>query len=108
MHIKSVVSAAALSAALLFSGSAFAQTMFNGGEVSAEDLPALQQRCEMLGTAASTESIAGQPSSTGDTAGDAAAADVPAVNEVQQATTKLDLDTVTLEQCEAAGIKGTM
>ena len=108
MHIKSVVSAAALSAALLFSGSVFAQTMFNGGEVSAEDLPALQERCEMLGTAANTESAADQPSQDGETAGDAAAASVPEVNELEQATTTLDLDTVTLEQCEAAGIKGTM
>lgn len=108
MHIKSVVSAAALSAALLFSGSAFAQTMFNGGEVSAEDLPALQERCEMLGTASSAESLSDQPSQDGETAGDAAASSVPQVNELEQATTTLDLDTVTLEQCEAAGIKGTM
>jgi uncharacterized iron-regulated protein len=108
MHIKSVVSAAALSAALLFSGSAYAQTMFNGSEVSAEDLPALQERCEMLGTAASTQSLSDNPTQDGETAGDAAAAQVPDVNEIEQATTTLDLDTVTLEQCTEAGIKGTM
>ena len=108
MHVKSVVSAVALSAALLFSGSAFAQTMFNGGEVSDADLPALQQRCLMLSTASSTESPADNPTQSGDTAGSSAAAQVPAVNELEQATTKLDLDTVTLEQCEAAGIKGSM
>lgn len=108
MHVKSVVSAIALSATMLLSGSAFAQTMFNGAEVSATDLPALQERCLDLSTAASTESIAGQPSVTSDTAGDAAAASVPQVNEAQNATTTIDLDTVTLEQCEAADIKGSM
>lgn len=108
MHVKSVVSAVALSATMLLSGSAFAQTMFNGAEVPAADLPALQERCLDLSTAAGTESLSDNPTQSGDTAGSAAAAQVPAVNETQQAVTTIDLDTVTLEQCEAAGIKGTM
>ena len=108
MHVKSVVTAVALSATMLLSGSAFAQTMFNGGEVSDADLPALQERCLDLSTAATTESATDNTSQSGDTAGDAAAAQVPQVNELQDATATLDLDTVTLEQCTEAGINGAM
>ncbi|UJW86863.1 hypothetical protein [Devosia sp. SL43] len=107
MHVKSIVSAIALSAALALSGPAFAQTMFNGAELSEADLPAVTERCEQLVTAAETESLTESSDSSEDsTAGgaDATIVDAPAVNEVEEATTTIDLDTVTLEQCTEAGI----
>lgn len=113
MYVKSVVSAVALSAAMLLSGSAFAQTMFNGAELSADDLPKVTERCEQLATAASTQSAT--DSSTADSSSDATAGgsdatinEAPEVNEAAAATAKIDLDTVTLEQCEAAGLGGAM
>ena len=117
MHVKSIVSAIALSAALALSGPAFAQTMFNGVELSAEDLPAVTERCEQLVTAASTESetetTSDEPAAADSTETTAATTeattDVPAVNEVEAATTtSIDLDTITLEQCTAAGLGGAM
>jgi hypothetical protein len=107
MHVKSVVSALALSAALAISGPAFAQTMFNGAELSADDLPAVTERCEQLANVESTESLTESSDSAEDsTAGgaDATIVDAPAVNEVQAATTTIDLDTITLEQCTEAGL----
>jgi len=107
MLIKSLVSAAALTAALAFSGPAFAQTMFAGTELSADDLPAVTERCEQLSTAESTESLTESTDSSEDsTAGgsDASITDAPAVNEGENALTTIDLDTVTLEQCTEAGL----
>ena len=117
MHVKSIVSALALSAALALSGPAFAQTMFNGVELSAEDLPAVTERCEQLvtaagtaGTAETTTEDAAAADSTETTAATAeATTDVPAVNEVEAATTaSIDLDTITLEQCTEAKLGGAM
>lgn len=113
MHVKSIVSAAALSAAMLLSGSAFAQTMFNGVELSADDLPKVTERCEQLATAESSQSATDTTtadSSTDDTAGgsDATINEAPEVNEVAAATATVDLDTVTLEQCTEAGLGGAM
>lgn len=114
MHVKSIVSAIALSAALTLTGPAFAQTMFNGAELSAEDLPLVEQRCLDLVTAASTETISTDtdkadgeeaPDANAGSA-DAAVTDAPAVNEAGNATSTIDLDTVTLEQCQAAGLGG--
>lgn len=107
MHIKSLVSVAALTAALAFSGPAFAQTMFAGVALSAEDLPAVTQRCEQLATASDTESLTESSDSAEDsTAGgaDATITDAPEVNEIENALTTIDLDTVTLEQCTEAGL----
>ena len=107
MHVKSIVSAIALSAALALSGPAFAQTMFNGVELSADDLPAVTERCEQLATASETESLTEADESAADsTAGgtDATIADAPGVNEAENATTTIDLDTITLEQCTEAGL----
>ena len=111
MRVKSIVSALALTTAFALSGPAFSQTMFNGAELSADDLPAVTERCEQLATAASTESLIEESNSSEDsTAGgaDATITDAPAVNEAQQATATIDLDTVTLEQCTEAGIPAAM
>lgn len=110
MHVKSVVSAVALSAAMLLSGTAFAQTMLGGVEVSAEDLPAVTERCEQLVTAEASGSLTDSDTTADDNAGaaDATVDNAPAVNEVEAATATIDLDTVTLEQCTEAGLGGAM
>lgn len=110
MTIKSVLSVAAITVAL--TGASFAQGMtINGAAVSESDMPAVQERCDQLANASSTESIAGttedgNTSSTADsTAGgtDATITEAPAVNEAQDATATIDLDTITLEACTAGG-----
>lgn len=110
MTIKSALSVAALTIAL--TGAAFAQGMtINGVAVSESDMAAVQERCDQLSTAATTESIAGttengktestEDSSAGGT--DATVTDAPAVNEAQAATATIDLDTITLEACTTGG-----
>jgi hypothetical protein len=115
MRIKALVSAIAITSALTLSGGAFAQTMINGVEVSEDDLPGLQERCDELNVAATTESLSGTDSSegemedgmdTGESAGqaDATIEDAPDVNEVENATSGIDLDTVDLQACIDAGL----
>lgn len=114
MHVKSVVSALALSAAFALSGPAFAQTVFNGAELSADDLPAVTERCQQLldaseGKTTGDASTGAQASDseTPDTTGDNATTptDTPVANEVEAATTAtIDLDTITLEMCTEAGL----
>lgn len=117
MHVKSIVSAIALSAALALSGPAFAQTMFNGAELSADDLPKVTERCEQLVTASTTESLteteestAGGNEAASENAGsaDATIENAPAVNDAAAATAGVDLDTITLEMCKEAGLGGAM
>ena len=93
--IKSALSVLALTVA--FSGAAFAQgMMINGVAVSEADQPAVQQRCDQLANASSTESLAlttedgevtgGMGADTNGasstTAGDAAAAKLPYYDRV--------------------------
>lgn len=105
MTIKSALSVAALTIAL--SGAAFAQGMtINGVAVSEADQPAVQERCDGLATAESTESLTESSDSSEDsTAGgtDAAVVDAPAVNEAQAATATIDLDTIDLQACIDGG-----
>ena len=113
MHIKSLVSVVALSTVFAFSGPAFAQTMFAGAALSEADLGAVTERCEQLVTASTTASAtdsATGDSSTDDTAGgsDANVDEAPEVNELEAATSTIDLDTVTIEQCTEAGLGGAM
>jgi len=101
---------------MTFSGSASAQTMFNGVELTPSEFDAVQQRCLQLETAATTESLTEDSASdNGDGATEAtpgAGADStpqienpPAANEVENAgIPNVDLESITLEQCEAAGI----
>lgn len=104
MNIKSLVSAIALTSALALSGPVFAQTMINGAAVSEADLPAVQQRCDDLKTADATESLTDTTKKTVDSAGAAATPNAPAVNETANATTKVDLDLLTLDACVTAGL----
>lgn len=116
MHAKSVVSAIALSAALALSGPAFAQTMLNGAEISADDLPAVQERCDQLKLAADTSGVSNdaQPeASDADETSSAADASTETegaepVDETAEALTTIDLDTITLEACVEAGLVAAM
>jgi len=112
MTIKSALSVAALTIAL--TGAAFAQGMtINGVAVSEADQAAVQERCDGLANAESTESLASAPAedSSTDTSGgnDATAANdavtegAPAVNEAQAATATIDLDTIDLQACVDGG-----
>ena len=105
MTIKSALSVVALTVAL--TGASFAQGMtLNGVAVSEADAPAVQERCDQLANAESTQSLTDTSSSNADSSAgtnDATLTNAPAVNEVQNATTSVDLDTVTLEACAAGG-----
>ncbi|MET0436129.1 MAG: hypothetical protein ABW043_01415 [Devosia sp.] len=107
MTIKSALSIAALTVAL--TGAAFAQgTTINGVAVSETDLPAVQERCEMLSTADSTEALStGTETDTPENQSadnDSATTDsTPAVNEAQAATATIDLDTIDLQACVDGG-----
>ena len=107
MTIKSALSIAALTVAL--TGASFAQGMtINGVAVSEAVMPAVQERCEMLSTAASTEALSeGTEEDTNDNAAadnDSATTDTtPGVNEAANATTTIDLDTIDLQACIDGG-----
>lgn len=114
MTIKSALSVAALTVAL--TGAAFAQGMtINGAAVSEADMPAVQERCDQLANAESTESLSATTDSATDESGnsggdgdataanDAVTDDAPATNEAQAATATIDLDTIDLQACVDGG-----
>lgn len=112
MNMKSSLSVVALVAGLAFSGASFAQTSpttIGGAEVSAEDSAAVAQRCSELNVASTTESLtASDDSSTGDVAVNAGTSDAtvttaPDTNEIQQDTSAVDLDAISLEDCTTDG-----
>ncbi|MDF2983816.1 MAG: hypothetical protein K0Q69_3588 [Devosia sp.] len=105
MMIRSLVSAAALSLAMLASG-ALAQTSINGVEISAEDLPKVQAQCDDLAAEAAkadggTSTDETKADDASDTAESSDEPDTPA--ETAQGTTKIDLATLTLDACKTAG-----
>lgn len=113
MHIKSIASAVALTAAMLVSGSAFAQTTINGTEITAEELPYVQQRCDALAaegtggpTASETQSNTEGTTDTGVVNDSENTEDT--VDAAAQALTTIDLETLTLEQCTEAGLTAAM
>ncbi|MBN9334192.1 hypothetical protein [Devosia sp.] len=117
MTIKSALSVAALTVAL--TGAAFAQGMtMNGAPVSESDMPAVQERCDQLSNAAATQSLtdnssdthsdandANDTNDTNDTnaSNDAVLENAPETNELANATTKIDLDTISLQACIDGG-----
>lgn len=109
MRVKSALSSLALVAGLLVSGSAFGQTMINGMEIPEGELAAVQERCDSLQVSEQTESLSeprdgeGNPQSNPDNSG-SQTEEEPAVNEMANATTTIDLDTITLEACQEAGL----
>lgn len=106
MMIRSLISAAALTVAMLSSG-AMAQTSINGTEISAEDLPKVQAQCDSLAAeaakadGASNTQEGAAPSADG-TAATSDEPDTPA--ETAEGTTKIDLATLTLDACKTAGL----
>lgn len=111
MTIKSALSVAALTVAL--TGAAFAQGMtMNGVAVSEADRPAVQERCDQLSNAEATQSLTDSSNDTATeatdsndstAANDAVLENAPATNEVQNATTKIDLDSISLQACIDGG-----
>ena len=113
---RSVISSLALAAAMLVSTGAWAQTMVGGQEVSAEDLPKVEAQCRSLVAAqtnetASNEDLNGDSNSDESTTpqtADPAATDADGANAADQATSTIDLDVITLEDCKAANLGGAM
>ena len=100
MTIKSTLSIIALTAALGFSGSAFAQDT-----ISEEDRPAVEQRCSELEVANSTESLTeDSDTSNEDETFSATIESVDDASELENAVTSIDLDTITQKQCAEWGI----
>jgi hypothetical protein len=107
----SVISAVALTAAMLASPAAFAQdtmaspTMIGGQTVSTDDLPKVQAQCDTLNSVemnsmASSDATNDEPDGAGDLTDPAS--DVP--NGTDQATSTVDLSLITIEECKAAGL----
>ena len=99
---RSLISAFALSAAMLFSGAAMAQTVVGGVTVSAEDLPKVQAACDTL---AAKENVGSAPSAETSTteSADATAGETDAgINATT--TTSIDLALLTYESCKEAGL----
>jgi len=117
MTVKSALSVVALTVA--FAGSAFAQGMtINGVVVPEDELAAVEERCLQLSNAEETESLTeteddatdaddanDEEVGTNETTGgnDALTENAPNVNEVEDATTVIDLDTITLQACIDGG-----
>jgi hypothetical protein len=102
-----LISALALTASLLVSGSAMAQTtttdmagtMFGSATLTAEELPLVQAHCDTLERLDNTGNSAGNDNKT---AGASVESEAPAGEAAL--VTSIDLDTVTLEQCKEAGL----
>lgn|GEM_PF-1701158 len=115
MTIKSALSVVALTVAL--TGASFAQGMtLNGAAVSDADMGAVQERCDGLANAATTESLtetsddgsdenASESTANNDAnaGSDAVTSNPPAVNEAQNATSTIDLTTIDLQACIDGG-----
>ena len=102
MNIKSVVSVAALTAALAFSAPAFAQTMVGDVSVEEADLARVTTYCEELSAAALTEPAGDDDGMEDGGANNSETETAP--NGTDQALTTLDLSTITLGGCIEAGI----
>ena len=130
---RSVISSVALTAAMLLSTSAFAQTMVMGTQVSAEDLPKVQAACDTLAAKAKAEGGASnsEDKTTAETPATPPAetpatppAEAPAVGDVTAnvqtsvdasagktdagvnaaTTTSIDLALLSYEECQKAGL----
>lgn len=111
MNFKAIASVVAISSAVLISGPANAQSMMIGAQTYTEDeLPAIQERCDQLNLAATTESLTEESEEVAESAGEADATIEGAedVNEVEDATTTVDLDLITLQECKDAGLIDSM
>jgi len=116
MTFKTVTCAIVMGSALMFGGAAYADTMVGSSTVTDVDLPAVQARCDALNADGApvslTENTDDNTSSegagdTGDTnsatgSGMVSTSEVPGATAA--ATTSINLDSVTLEQCKTAGL----
>ena len=103
MTIKSTLGVVALLSGIALSGSAFAQTMVGSHEVSETDLPIVQQHCDALALADQNSGAEAQQPSESTTNADSQTnveEDTAALN----ASSTVDLDTITLEDCRTAGL----
>lgn len=117
MHIKTIVSAAALSVALGFGTAAYAQTMIGGQTVSEADMERVKVYCEDLqnsenqaagATDAETEAAETTQDDANNSSGvDAKAADAaaPGVGDTEDtaAVGSIDMDAITLDACIEGG-----
>jgi archaellum component FlaF (FlaF/FlaG flagellin family) len=107
MTFKTVTCAIVMSSAFLFGGAAYADTMVGSASVTDADLPAVQARCDELASAEATTSLSGsaEDSTADDSTADATLDGAEQVDGAAAATTaSIDLGTVTLDQCKAAGL----
>lgn len=104
-----LISAFALTAGLLVSGSALAQTattttemsgtMFGSATLTADELPIVQAHCDTLER---LDNTGNSPSNDNKVAGADAEADAPQGDVAL--VSSIDLNTVTLQQCKEAGL----
>ena len=104
---RSMISSLALTAAMLLSTGAWAQTMVGQQSVSADDLPKVQAQCNTL-AGVDKNSMASQTEQTdgaeADGAGDSTTGETEVPNGTDQATAAVDLSLITIEDCRAAGL----
>lgn len=103
MKFSALLAPLAVAATLSVSGFALADTMVAGMNVSDADLPKVQARCDELFTSSSTMGTS-EDTSAADPAAPADINDAPEVDGMDQATTTIDLETLTLENCKEAGL----
>lgn len=105
MTIKSTLGIAALLSVVAFTGSAYAQTMVGNNDVSDADLPYVQAQCDALLLNEQNESAAETVTGEGvEAAADSEPTGIEADTAARNSSTKVDLDTITLEDCRTAGL----
>ncbi len=103
MTIKSSLSVLALVAGVAFAGSAYAQTMVGGFEVSEADLPHVQAHCDALALADQNEPTAGTNPDE-DTTDEDGRTGLETDTAARNTSTTIDLELITLEDCVEAGL----
>lgn len=102
MHMKTLISAAALTVALGFTGTAFAQAVTLGNQTVTEaDMERVQVRCDDLQTEANA--AVGTSDNADDATSDSSESNTEQGTEEGTAGL-IELDTITLEQCMEAGL----
>ncbi|MDC9825498.1 hypothetical protein PRN20_17335 [Devosia sp. ZB163] len=101
---RSLISALALTGAMLFAGPAFAQTVVGGATVSAEDLPKVQAACDTLAAKEQVDTgVTADTQASTETSTDASAGDTDAGMDAAT-TTSIDLALLTYQSCKDAGL----
>ena len=101
MQVKSIISVLAISMTMAVAGPAFAQTSINGTEISADDLPKVQERCNEITTASGAETIENtdDTSTAASPTSDPTKDDSATAADAANATTTFDLDTLDAAAC---------